>query len=276
MKDLYVINALGEKEPFSLRKIYIATRNAGLDDNSALKIAKTIEGEVYPGIKTSEISKRIRKLLERNYQRSAIKFSLKKAIMELGPAGFTFEKYIGEIFARNGYKVKLNQHLFGLSRCQYEIDFLAKKENLVFVGECKYHNAPGERVDLKIALANYARFLDIAKSSSFKSNKLKSILVTNTKFTSEAVQYSEFVGVELLGWKYPKGRGLEYFIEKENLYPMTILPSFRGYLTEIFAEKKIMLVLDLLENPTENLAKKLQLRREKIEELVNEAKILLG
>ena len=276
MKDFYVINSLGEKEPFSLKKVYVSCRNSGLDDYSARMIAWMVKKKVHPGITTFEISRMINEALRKEFPQSAIKFSLKSAIRRLGPAGFTFEKYVGEIFARNGYQVRLNQHLFGLCRCEYEIDFLAKKDDFIYVGECKYHNLPGERIDLRVALANHARFLDIAKGPFFKSEKLKSILVTNTKFTSEAMQYSKCVGVAMLGWKYPKKRGLEYLIERQNLYPITILPSFKGYLTEIFAQKRKMLVLDLLENPVEKLSRKLKVKEKEIAKLVKEAEILLG
>ena len=276
MGDFYVINSLGERELFSLKKIYISCRNSGLDDYSARRVVGKIKQEIYPGITTLEISKLINEALRKEFPQSAIKFSLKSAIRKLGPAGFTFEKYVGEIFSRNGYEVKLNQHLFGLCRCEYEIDFLAKKDDLIYVGECKYHNLPGERVDLRIALANHARFLDISRNPFFKSKKLKSILVTNTKFTSEAMRYSKCVGVAMLGWKYPKKKGLEYLIEKENLYPITILPSFKGYLTEVFAQKRKMIALDLLESPVTKLSQKLGVREKEIAKLVREAEILLG
>lgn len=276
MENLYIINSLGEKEPFSLRKLYLSCRNSGLDDVAAMRVVGQIQKEIYPGIKTCEISEKIKRLLEGESPGSAMRFYLKKAMRELGPAGFTFEKYIGGIFNKNGYKVKLNQRVLGFCRCSYEIDFLAEKGNVVYIGECKYHNLAGERVDMKIALANYARFLDISKGSFFKSRRLKSILVTNTKFTSEAIKYSKCTGVDMLGWKYPKGRGLEHLIEKEKLYPVTILPSFKGYLKEIFAQKGKILVLDLLDSPVEKISEKLGVRKEEIRKLVEEAKILLG
>lgn len=81
--------------------------------------------------------------------------------------------------------------------------------------------------------------------------------------------------VELLGWKYPRGGGLEHLIEKLNLYPITILPSFRGYFKKIFAEKRMMLALDLLEIPPKNLVEKLNLPLKDIESLVREAQTLL-
>lgn len=274
-ENLYVINASGEKEPFSDNKIYMASRKSGLDQKSALEIIGKIRMEAYPGIRTSEIAAKIAALLSGTSPKAAIRFSLKEAMRRLGPAGFTFEKYIAAIFYKNGYKVSLNRQIMGKSRCRYEIDFIAEKDDLVYVGECKYHNMPGERVDLKTALANHARFEDIDKSPFLEGKKLRSILVTNTKFSKEALKYSKFAKVELLGWKYPGAKGLEYYIEKERLYPITILPSLKGYLTDIFAKEGLMLVKSLVDISPEIVSRKLNVKKEEVEALIGEAKILL-
>jgi len=121
-----------------------------------------------------------------------------------------------------------------------------------------------------VALANYARFLDIEKGRFLNSNlNYKSILVTNTKFTDEAIKYSKCVGVELLGWKYPIGSGLEKSIEKNQLYPITILPSVSGNLAKILIEEKTVMVNDVF-GPE---FKKLKISKK--QKILREAKILL-
>lgn len=275
MASLFIINARGEKEPLSFKKMFRSAKRAGASSETALRIAAKIKKEALPGITTRQVANRIRELLGRETPKAALRFNIKDAIRKLGPAGFAFEKYIGEIFERGGYEVKLNKIISGACRCQYEIDFQAKKGDLLYLAECKYHHVPGERSDLKVALANYARFLDISKNPVFKTSNLKSILITNTKFTSQAIKYSKCVGVKLLGWNYPRGKGLERLIEEEKLYPITILPSFRGYLKETFVQKRKMLVLDLLGVSPKQLAKRLKAEKREIEGLVREAKILL-
>lgn len=242
---LFIINSNREKEPFSIEKVYGSARRVGASKELAKKIAKTIEKEVYPGITTLEIFKRVKKLLHQGIPKAALKFNLKKGIKKLGPTGFPFEKYIGAIFSKNGFEIKLNQHVPGLC-CKYEIDFVAKKGSLLYIGECKYHNLSGGRVHSNTALANYARFLDIEKGkflnrNNHKNLKIKSLLVTNTKFTTQSIKYSNCVEVELLEWNHPKGRGLEHLIDSQKLYPITILPSLNRYLAEIFSSKKMML-----------------------------------
>ena len=275
MKRVYIINSRGEKEPFSLKKVYRSCRRSGASKTLSKEIAEKIKKMVYPGMETSEIFRLVKLFLSETSPNLLMRASLKEAMRKLGPSGFDFEKYIGEIFARNGFEVKMNQIISGFCASSYEIDFLAKKQNIVYLGECKYHYMPGERVDLKIALANYARFLDISKTPRFKNLNLKTIIVTNTKFTSEVVKYSKCMGLDLLGWKYPPKQGLENIIESSKLYPITILPSLKGYLKKVFAEKRIMLALDLLNVSPENLAKKLRLPLSQVEDLINEAEMLL-
>lgn len=100
-------------------------------------------------------------------------------------------------------------------------------------------------------------------------------MVTNTKFTDRAKDYSRCAGVELLGWRHPKDGGLEYLIEKGKLYPVTILPSLRGYLRNIFVSEKMMLARDILKIDSERFAKKFNVKIKLVESLIREAEILL-
>jgi hypothetical protein len=278
--SFYVVNMRGESEPFSLKKIYRSARRAGASAVLARKTAAIIQKQAYPGIKTSEIFKKIKKLLSREKPASALKMSLKEGMRKLGPTGFPFEKYVGEILSRNGFEVRLNQHIPGFCSRSYEIDFLARKDQLLYVGECKYHNLLGGRVHLDVALSNYARFLDIQKGNyfrtgTFKNLETKSLLVTNTKFTTDSIRYSGCVGVKLLGWNSPRGKGLEHLIDVQKLYPITILPSLNRYLAGIFVSRKIMLAQDLLQIDVVKFARATNAPKESLESLIKEAKILL-
>jgi hypothetical protein len=71
-------------------------------------------------------------------------------------------------------------------------------------GECKYHNQIGTRVNISIILENYASFLDLregklAKEFLRKNYGIKRLIITNTKFTSKAIDYAVCYGVSLLG-----------------------------------------------------------------------------
>ncbi len=277
-KPYYVINEGGEDEPFSLQKVYESARRAGASERLARKIARDIKRSAHPGMKTREIFRMVMGILRKENRRSAIRFSLKKAIRKLGPTGFPFEKYIGSILNASGFSVQLNQHPAGLC-LRYEIDFLARKENLLYVGECKYRNMLGEgKVHSYVALANYARFLDLKdrflKEKRFSNLEVRSILVTDARFTKDVIRFSRCRGVELLGWRYPRNRGLEYLIESRGLYPITILPSLKKYLADIFVSKRIMLVRDFLKMDMARLSRENKIPLGYLERLAEEGRML--
>ena len=271
---MYIINLRGEKELFSRRKVYGSARKVGASKNLAKKISKTIEKEAYPNMKTADIFRKVKKMLSMESSSLSLKFSLKVAMRKLGPAGFLFEKYVGRIFSSRGFNVKLNQHPYG--KClKYEIDFFAQGKNQFYIGECKYRNLSEGRVHSNVVLANYARFLDL-KNGKLKEYNPKTIVVTNTKFTKAAIKYSQCVGASLLGWNYPKGRGLEYFIDSLKLYPITILPSFKKNLCPVFVPKNIILAKDLLKVDTLKFARQNSILLKDIDAMKKEAKILLN
>ena len=263
---------------FSFRKVSRSARRAGADARTAKKIAEIIKSEVFSGMKTIDIFKRVRELLEEKNFQLAIRFSLKEAMKKLGPDGFNFEKYIGRVLENGGFKVEINQYLPGGCIEGYEIDFIASKDNLIYVGECKYRNRAGERIDTKELLANHARFLDILSGPYFKKEKkkeIKTIMVTNTKFTARAKRYARCKGVELFGWRHPFNEGLEHLIEKEKLYPITILPSLKKHLKELFISQQIMLAQDILELNVPAFVEKNNISAGALEPLIKEANILL-
>lgn len=292
VKVPYIINQRGERELFSFQKVYRAAKAAGAPHQLAKEIARQIECRAVDGIKTADIFKEVRALLEQETPVAALRFSLKEAMRKLGPTGFHFEKYVACIFEKAGYEVKLNQFISGKCIKDYEIDFVATPSSPfpsrtgtvrvgVKIGECKYHNQAGRKVDLEVALANYARFLDIQQGRLLNQRRLgglevKSIIVTNTKFSSKAKKYSKCMGVELLGWREPPSRGLEYLIDTYQLYPITILPSLTRYLAERFAGKNLMLVKDIAGVEIDALSRHLGVAKTQLSRVTKEAETLLG
>ncbi len=275
MKKLKVINSEKENEDFSAEKVYKACIRSGASEKIANEVTEEVKRRVHQGTKTSEIGKIVKNLLSKKSKKSAIKFSLKEAMRKLGPTGFDFEKFIVAVLSDSGFTVKINEHIRGFCISSYEVDFVSTQGNNKKIGECKYHANRGEKVDLKVALYNHARFLDICKHPLFKKEHTNSILVTNAKFTKKAVDYCECNNVELLGWRHPKSGGLEKLIEDSDLYPITILPSFKKSFKNVFAAENIILVKDLLSTSPKQIAKKTSISKQKANKLVEEANILL-
>ena len=71
-------------------------------------------------------------------------------------------------------------------------------------------------------------------------------MITNTKFTSQAVQYAEcYPGIKLMSWNYPEGRSLNEFISNAKLYPLTCLESLTNHEKKGFLENKVVLCREL-------------------------------
>lgn len=278
-ETIFIINALGERQKYSEKKVFNSLKRSGASTEVANKVLSDIREKIIPDMRTSEIFKMIRSLLKKEEPQTAVKFNLKESIRLLGPAGFIFEKYVADIFRDYGYKVKTSQIIYG--RCiSYEMDVLAQKEDVMYLGECKYRNQPGEKVDVNVCLKEFALTSDMRRGTYFSSNKsiksIQSLIITNTKFTEQAIKYAECEGLYLLGWRYPVEGGLEKLIEDKKLYPITILPSFKNYLMNYFAEKDMMLAKDLLE--IKDIAKFAEIAKiptRQIENLCREARVLL-
>jgi hypothetical protein len=270
-----VVKLNGEKEQFSVKKVINSAKKAGANDFLARKIAKKIEKEVYQDIKTSDIFESIKSELKREDPYVALRFNLKEAMKKLGPAGFCFEEFVRDILSNYGMTVYVNKIISG--ECSsYELDFLAEKENLTYLGECKFRNDSKDRIDINIPLKSYAILDDIKGAGRFKDKKLNFLIVTNSKFTNEAVKYSDCKKIELIGWNHPKGQGLEYLIESKKLYPVTILPSFKGYLMEVFNKEKLMLAEKVFTIDIEKFSKRYNIPKRQLEDLKKEAEVLLG
>jgi hypothetical protein len=248
-QQIFVIDALGNEEVFRERKVLRSLKKSGASDAVARLILERLKSRLYQGIKTSEIFKFAKDELKKEQPIAALKFNLKQAIRNLGPDGFSFEKYVKQIFENYGFAVKIDQYVPG--RClSYETDIVAESKDKIYFGECKYRNHPGERIDLGVCMKLFAAATDVC--DTYFKDKIKSgkkvipIVVTNSKFTSQAIKYAKCQGIELLGWNYPKDKGLENMVEEKRLYPITILPSFRPYMNSAFGEVGVMLASDLL------------------------------
>lgn len=84
---IFIKNIQGEKELFSLGKVFRSAKRAGASDQEAKKIAAVIEQEAYSGMKTTEIFQKVREMLEKKDPKAVMRFNLKEAMRKLGPTG---------------------------------------------------------------------------------------------------------------------------------------------------------------------------------------------
>lgn len=274
-----IIKASGEKEKFSKEKLYKSLKRAGVQPKLAERVCRDVTKSVRPGMNTEGILNQTFRCLKKENPILAARYNLKRAIMELGPTGFPFEKYVAEILKEYGYLTKVGKIVKGYC-VNHEVDVIARKENKHFMIECKYHNSRGVKSDVKVAMYTYARFLDIKKQweklPGHQNFFHQGWLVTNTKCTSQAIQYARCAGLKIISWRYPKDESLEYLIENKGLYPITILPSLTRYAKERLAQKRIMLAKDLLKYSANDLVRLTGLQSNIVQKLREEAQELCG
>lgn len=273
--NIFITKASGELVPFAPEKLMRSLTKAGATKQQAEEILASVKPLLHPGISTKMIFKNAFRLLKRVSRPKAGKYKLKNAIMELGPSGFPFERYFAAILHSMGYRVQTGVILQGAC-VKHEVDVIAEKENYHEMVECKFHQQQGTFCNVKIPLYIHARFKDVEagfSKSSLKNNTLhQGWLVTNTRFTTDAIQYGTCAGLKLIGWNYPKNNSLNNLIDKTGLYPITALTSLTKKEKQTLLSNNIVLCKEILNNP--DLLKLAAIVLTKHEAILQEAKEL--
>lgn len=232
-----IVKTDGTVEPFDGMKLEWSLRRAGATTHTAERIRHTIEGSIAAGAMTQEIYKRAFQMLRHDARPAAARYSLRRALFEFGPSGHPFENYISELFKAEGWEVEYRRMIPG--KCvTHEVDVYAHREGEYLAAELKYHNDPGYKTDVKVALYVKARFDDIWQCDPKEDKTCKvdhGFLITNTKFTRDAVQFAKCSGIQLLGWSYPSEGSLYDRIVATGLYPITALTMLKK------AEKRLLI-----------------------------------
>lgn len=221
-ENFKIVKSSGDKVDFSISKLRNSLYRSGADEATVDNIINVVRDELYQGISTKEIYNRAFAMLKKSKSIYASKYKLKKAIYELGPTGFPFENFIGALLEYSGYQVEVGKIMQG--KCvTHEVDVIASKNGQHMVAECKFHSEKTTTCNVKIPLYINSRYRDIVeqyKNTSKCPNE--GWVVTNTRFTADALTYGSCVGLHLLSWDYPKENGLKDRIDRLGLYPITV------------------------------------------------------
>jgi hypothetical protein len=105
---------------------------------------------------------------------------------------------------------------------------------------------------VKVPLYINSRYQDIKThwESNQKNNSTltKGWLVTNTRFTLDALRYGNCCGLFLLSWDYPKGDGLKDRIDRLSLYPITVSTLLTNSEKQFLLSRNIVLCRELISN----------------------------
>lgn len=247
-----VLTASGERSEFSEIKVAASLIRAGAQKQVVEDILKSVREKLHPNITTKEIYKLAFELLRKQDGLTASRFKLKKAMYELGPTGFPFEKFIAAVFEHSGYQVEVGKILQGTC-VSHEVDVVAQIGDLKMFMECKFHSEQGKKCDVKIPLYIASRFQDLESFQLKNSGSKKKIrhegwVVTNTRFTQDAITYGRCAGLKLLSWDYPEGNSLKERIDELGLYPITVSSLLSAREKQFLLSRDIVLCRQLLKD----------------------------
>lgn len=274
-KPIFIKKNSFDVEPFSTQKLEHSLLRSGASEEEIENIISKIQTEIYDGISSNEIYKKVFAYLKKSNRTSASRYSLKRAIFDLGPTGYPFERLVAALLREKGFKTSVSVILYG--ECvTHEIDVLAEKEGSVYAIECKFHSDSNAVSNVKIPLYINSRFLDIQKQWNTNSKNTTHLkqgwLVTNTRFTIDAINYAKCVGLTLLSWDYPLNNGIKDNIDSFDLYPITTLINLSKDEKTTLISKDIILVKELYENKI--VLEKMRITSDRIVKILNEVKEL--
>lgn len=243
-KKPYIVKSTGELQPFSASKLKRSLLRTGLAQKECRNITQEIKDRIKPGTTTKEIYKTTFQLVKKRSPIAATHYSLKKAILELGPTGYEFEYFVSKYFDILGYKTYVGIVLQG-EYVRHEVDVVATKTNYQIYVECKFHNHEAHRNDIKTVLYVKARWDDLKNGPD--GQYLREFYVSsNTAFSSDAIAYAKGVGLKLLGVNAPENESFLDKIKIHKLYPITSLKRLKKIYCQELLHKKIILCKDLL------------------------------
>jgi len=224
-KQINIVKANGVHEAFDPSKIRASLLRAGADEDAIAAVMSHIMNELHEGMTTHDIYVRAFNYLGDYKKPVAQRYSLRRALSQMGPTGFPFEDFVAEIFKTKGFETLTRQTVLG-GCVPHEVDVVAWNEKKLIMVEAKFHNELGTKSDLKVALYVKARMDDL-KHNVFNfggvDRKLnEGWLVTNTKFSSTAIHYGACQNLTMIGWNYPEKGNLQNMIE-ENPHLLDIV-----------------------------------------------------
>lgn len=251
-KSITITKYNGDVEAFDVEKLKTSLRRSKASEQEIENVVENITPILYNEISSKEIYKKAFAMLKKQNRTSASKYSLKRAILDLGPTGFPFERLIGSLLKHHGFTTKVSVILQG--ECvTHEVDVLAEKDGNSYAVECKFHSDFRTSSSVQVPLYINSRFLDLQKRWNEDPKKTSHLkqgwIVTNTRFTEDALTYGKCVGLHLLSWDYPEDNGLKQNVDKYSLYPITTLTTLTKREKDLIIENKIILTKELYESP---------------------------
>ena len=223
-EPVLIRKADGESVPFDASKLRESLERSDAAPHVIDEIVREVQLLLVHGMSTRTIYREAFKRLRAHSRHSAGRYRLKRALFELGPSGYPFEHFVGKLMEHQGFQAEVSVVKPG--RCvSHEMDVWARNEATLRIMECKFHSNAKRKSSIQTALYVHARFQDLAANLTGSEAGLHPIsyVVTNTRFTSEAVAYGQCAGMNLVSWNQPRKGNLKQWIDDSGFHPLTCL-----------------------------------------------------
>jgi hypothetical protein len=272
---IQILKSNGEYEKFDREKLRASLLRSSASLVTTNEVIKKVEKKLKPRMTTRELYRIAYSILNKKEKKIAMRYSVKRSVLDLGPTGFPFEKYVAELFRAKGYQTMVGVTLPG--RCvKHEIDVMAYDKHELILMEVKFHNQLSIKSDTKVALYVKARWDDLKDQpvkleKSLVEKPTRCILVTNTSFTHNSIHYAKCNDIGMISWDYPDKGSLFDLINDTLMHPITIIDALSNRQMTDLIEKDYITANQVMENPNILLSVGInQSKRDKIIQSIKE------
>lgn len=242
----------GELVDYNPKSLHHSLSRSGASEKEVNQVFDAIKPKIYNGISTRELYEIAFEELKLTRNTYAARYSLKKALRDLGPEGFYFEKWVARMFQEDGYKAVTGQTIQGHA-VTHEIDVIASKGNELLAVECKFRNDVDAKISVTTPMYFMSRVKDISNKAYTFFNKTLPVtqgwLVTNAYLTADSKAFGAHYKMNLLAWDYPEKRSIKVIVDNNGEYPITCLTTLAAEDKARLLKSQCILVKDLIRDP---------------------------
>ena len=263
----------GTQVAFDATKIRATLERIGSRPETASHVVDQVVARIKDGMTTGQVYSLVRKMLRKEDRCAAHLYNLRKGLLKLGPAGFTFEKYVSSILEAYGYAAEVpRDEVTGLC-VKHEVDVIAKRNSKTVMIEAKFRNRFEDTVTLKDAMSTWARYQDLRDGAKRKLcpafNEVW--IVTNGRFSDRAQQFSDCKGLRTVGWNSQE-HSLARMVDHQALYPITVIDELKQWELDAFAKTGLLLCRQIAEKSPSDIANRTGVPRDRADRIVRDCK----
>lgn len=267
----------GELVDYNPKALKISLTKSGASKDEVEEVFELMTPKIFDGIKTQDLFNLAFESLKKYRSSYAARYSLKKALRDLGPEGYYFEKYIKRLMETVGFNAINGQTVQG-NAVTHEIDVIVQKDDILYFCECKFRNDIDAKISVTTPMYFMSRMIDVKDKEYTYFNKTlrptKGFLITNAYLTTDSIDWAEYYKIGMISWNYPENMSLKYLIDNLAIYPITCLTSLSKEQQKVLMDAGCLLVKEILLK--EEYLKSLTLSDDLVDQLVIEANELIA